>query len=153
MALAAVTGCSRQAPTPAPEVAYTLLDGSPGRLSALQGQVVLVNFWATSCGICVQEMPMLAATRQKYAARGFELLAVAMQWDAPARVAQFASARALGFPVVIDNTGAVAQAFGNVQATPTNLLLDRQGRITQRWTGALHEADLHARIERLLEAA
>lgn len=155
MALAAAAGCSRQAPAPvlAPEVTYTLLDGSPGQLSALQGQVVLVNFWATSCAVCVQEMPLLAATRQKYAPQGFELLAVAMQWDAPARVAQFASARELAFPVVIDNTGAVAQAFGDVKATPTNLLLDRQGRITHRWTGALHEADLHARIERLLEAA
>lgn len=150
---APLTGCAPARPTPAPDIGFTLLDGQTRRLQDLQGQVLLLNFWATTCGVCVAEMPMLAATRERYAARGFELLAVAVQWDPPARVAQFAQQRGLPFPVVIDNTGAVAKALGDVKATPSSLLLDRRGRITQRWTGALHEAELHAHIETLLAEA
>lgn len=136
-----------------PDAAYTLLDGTPATLQSLRGRVVLVNFWATSCGVCVQEMPMLAATHARFAPQGFELLAVAMQWDAPAAVALFAQRRQLPFPVVIDNTGAVAQAFGDVRVTPTGMLLDRTGKLVQHWQGAVHEPELHRRIERALAAA
>lgn len=145
--------CTPAPPEQAPDVHFTLLDGQPSSLKAWQGQVVLLNFWATTCGVCLAELPMLAATRARYVARGFELLAVAVQWDPPARVAQYAQQQAWPFPVVIDNTGAVAKALGDVQATPASLLLDRQGRIAKRWTGGVHEADLHAGIEPLLAAA
>lgn len=150
---AALAGCSGQAPPRQPEASFTLLDGSSGSLQALRGKVVLVNFWATSCGVCVKEMPTLASTHARFAPQGFELLAVAMQWDAPAAVALFAQRRQLPFPVVIDNTGAVARAFGDVRATPTGMLLDRAGRVVQHWQGALHEAELQRRIERAMAAA
>jgi peroxiredoxin len=154
-ALAWLTGCDPRAAGPeiAPDVGYTLLDGTRSRTSSLRGSVVLLNFWATSCAPCVHEMPLLARTHQKYLRRGFQTLAVAMQYDPPAAVAHFAETRALPFGVVIDNTGALAQSFGDIKATPTSLLLDRRGRIAQRWVGAPEAADLHARIERLLAAA
>jgi peroxiredoxin len=145
--------CTPAPPEQAPDVRFTLLDGQPSSLNAWQGRVVLLNFWATTCGICLAELPILAAVRARHAARGFELLAVAVQWDPPARVAEFARQRAWPFPVVIDNTGEVAKALGDVKATPASLLLDRQGRIAKRWAGAVHEAELHARIEPLLVAA
>ena len=145
------SGCAgREMP---PDVGFTLLDGTPSRLSAWRGQVVLVNFWATSCGVCVREMPLLVSTQRKYAERGFHTLAVAMQYDPPAAVAMFAQARGLPFGVVIDNLGAVARSFGDVRATPTSFLLDRGGAIAKRWVGAPESAQLHAAIEKVLGEA
>src|SRR5207253_1463472 len=97
---------------PAPHVAYTLLDGKVSSLEQLRGKVVLVNFWATSCTTCVHEMPQIVSTYEKYRARGYETVAVAMSYDPPAYVINFAQTRKLPFGVAIDNTGAVAQSFG-----------------------------------------
>ena len=141
-------GCSARAP--APEVAFTLLDGSAGSLVGLRGKVLLVNFWATSCAACVAEMPALAATHERYAPRGFDTLAVAMRHDPPALVARFVETRRLPFGVVIDHLGEVARAFGDVVATPTSFLVDRRGQVAQRIVGAPDIAALHAQVEQLL---
>ena len=155
MALLALTSglqaCNRL--ESAPDVAYTLLDGSVGRMTALRGQVVLVNFWATSCAPCVKAMPALVATHREFAARGLQTLAVAMQYDAPAAVSHFAQTRQLPFGVVIDNTGAVARAFGDVRVTPTTFVIDRRGAIAQRSVGASDTAQLQAVLARLLDQA
>jgi peroxiredoxin len=136
---------------PAPVVDYVLLSGQRAQsTSAWRGKVVLVNFWATSCATCVAKMPMLVATHQKYQGRGFDTLAVAMQYDPPDYVAQFAQTRKLPFGVAIDNTGAVANAFGAVRVTPTSFLIDRDGRIVKTFVGNIEEAALHGLIEKLL---
>jgi peroxiredoxin len=104
---------------PAPAVSYTLLDGSKASSETLRGKVLLVNFWATSCTTCVAEMPQIVATHEKFKSRGYETVAVAMSYDPPAYVARFAETRKLPFGVAIDNTGAIAKSFGDVQMTPT----------------------------------
>lgn len=136
-----------------PDVGYTLLDGSKGATSALRGKVLLVNFWATTCSTCVKEMPRLVATHQKYHPRGFDTLAVAMQYDPPASVATYAETRRLPFGVVIDNTGAFAKAYGDVKGTPTTFVLDKQGRIARRFVGEPDFEALHGLIETLLAEA
>jgi peroxiredoxin len=137
----------------APEFSYTLLDGTPGSSAALRGKVVLVNFWATSCVSCVKEMPALVETHEKFRERGFETLAVAMSYDPPAFVANFARTRALPFGVVIDNTGAIARGFGDVQLTPTTFLIDKRGRIVKRYVGEPDFPALHRLVDRLLGEA
>ena len=134
----------------APSVGYTLLDGRSEQLAAQRGKVVLVTFWATSCVVCVREMPELVATWRRFQARGYDTLAVAVQHDPPALVASFAESRALPFGVAIDNTGAVAKAFGSVRATPTHFVIDKRGGIAARGVGAPDFGALHAQIERLL---
>lgn len=135
---------------PAPSASFTLLDGQKGHFDQLRGKVVLVNFWATSCVTCVKEMPDLVATHQRFNARGFETLAIAMSYDPPAYVARFAESRQLPFGVVIDNTGELARKFGDIQLTPTTLLIDKQGRIVKRYVGEPDFAALHALVEKLL---
>jgi peroxiredoxin len=123
----ALSACStKQA---APETTFVLLDGSKTSTSALKGQVLLVNFWATSCISCVAEMPKLVATHQQFKARGYDTLAVAMSYDPPAYVADFAETRKLPFGVVIDNTGDIAKGFGDVKLTPTSFLINKRGQI------------------------
>lgn len=149
-AAAAGAGAACSGGATAPAFGYTLLDGSRHASDALRGQVVLVNFWATSCASCVKEMPQFVATHRRFDGRGLTTLAVALQHDAPARVADFAARRQLPFGVVIDNTGAIADSFGRVQVTPTTLLIDRRGRIVWRHVGEPDFAALHTRVERLL---
>ena len=146
--LAGLGGCDAR--PPAPRFEYTLLDGLRGSTDDHLGQVLMVNFWATSCTTCVKEMPALVATHRKYAGRGLHTLAVAMRHDAPAAVADFAERRALPFGVVIDNTGRIADNFRDLQATPTTYLIDRRGALAGRYVGEPDFDALHARVERLL---
>ena len=140
-------------PQSTPIVAYTLLDGTPSSTEALRGKVVLVNFWATSCTTCVHEMPQIVATHNRFKASGFETLAVAMSYDAPASVVHFAQSHQLPFKVVIDNTGVVARSFGDVALTPTTLLIDKRGRIVKRYVGEPDFAALNKLVQALLAEA
>ncbi len=137
----------------APDATFTRMDGTPARISQLQGKVVLVNFWATSCTTCVKEMPQLVATHQKFSTRGFETLAVAMSYDPPASVVHFTESRRLPFTVVIDNTGAVARSFGDVKLTPTTVLINKRGEIVKRYVGEPDFAAMNQLIEALLTEA
>jgi peroxiredoxin len=136
----------------APPSTFVLLDGSTRTTADLKGKVTLVNFWATSCVSCVAEMPQIVSTHEKYQARGYQTLAVAMSYDPPAYVVNFATSRKLPFGVAIDNTGAVAKAWGDVQLTPTTFIVDKRGEIVKRYVGAPDFAELHQLIEKLLAA-
>lgn len=135
---------------PAPTFEYTLLDGVRRRSDSLRGKVVLVNFWATSCQPCLAEMPRLVATHERFRGRDFETLAVAMSYDPPAAVSDYAQTRRLPFGVVIDNTGAIARRFGDVQATPTTFVIDKHGRVARRVLGEPDFAALDRVIDGLL---
>ncbi|WP_088283436.1 TlpA disulfide reductase family protein [Ideonella sp. A 288] len=137
----------------APDVAYTLLDGSTVNTAQLKGRVVLVNFWATSCTTCVAEMPQIVATHRKFEPRGYTTVAVAMSYDPPTFVSGFAESRKLPFGVAIDNTGVIAQRFGDVKLTPTTFLIDKRGQIVKRYVGAPDFAALEKLVEQLLAEA
>ena len=149
----AVTAWLATAPEAAPESTFVLLDGSSKTTQNLKGKVTLVNFWATSCVTCVAEMPRMATTWEKYHAKGYDMLAVAMRYDPPAYVVNFAETRKLPFSVAIDNTGAVAKAWGDVQLTPTSFLVNKKGQIVKRYVGEPDFAELHRLIEKLLAEA
>ena len=135
----------------APTTPVVLLDGSTRAGAAVAGQVTLVNFWATTCSVCVAEMPQMVALFNTYRDQGFATVAVAMVYDPPASVIHYSESRQLPFDVVIDNTGAVARAWGGVEATPTSFLVNRQGEIVQRFVGAPDFAALAKSIEKLLK--
>ncbi len=111
---------------------------------------MLVNFWATSCAVCVAEMPELIRLHADYQPRGFELLAVAMPYDRPDHVLHFAASRRLPFAVALDPMGEAVAAWGGVEATPLTWLAGRDGRIRQRWLGRPDFARLRSDIEAML---
>ena len=78
----------------APDVAFTTLQGQRFRTADLRGQVVLVNFWATTCGVCIEEMPALKAMQDKFQARGYRTIAVAMTY--PFSTVQWPSMKCTG---------------------------------------------------------
>ena len=137
----------------APASTFVLLDGTQKSTADLKGKVTLVNFWATSCVTCVGEMPKVIATYDKYKDKGYDTLAVAMSYDPPSYVVNFAESRKLPFKVAIDNTGAVAKAWGDVQLTPTTYLVNKRGEIVKRYVGEPDFAELHQLIEKLLAEA
>ncbi|MGJ7523231.1 TlpA disulfide reductase family protein [Variovorax sp. LT1P1] len=137
----------------APASTFVLLDGSKKTTDDLKGKVTLVNFWATSCVTCVAEMPKVIATYDKYKAQGYDTLAVAMRYDPPSYVVNFAETRKLPFQVAIDNTGDVAKAWGDVTLTPTTYIVNKRGEIVKRYVGEPDFAELHKLIEKLLAEA
>ena len=136
--------------TAAPDSTFVLLDGSRTTTADFKGRVTLVNFWATSCVTCVAEMPKITSTYEKYKGRGYDTLAVAMSYDPPSYVVNYAQTRKLPFKVAIDNTGAVAKAWGDVQLTPTTFVVNKRGEIVKRYVGQPDFAELHKLIEKLL---
>ena len=137
----------------APASTFVLLDGSERTTADLKGKVTLVNFWATSCVTCVAEMPKIVSTYNKYQARGYDTLAVAMSYDPPSYVVNYTETRKLPFKVAIDNTGKVAKAWGDVQLTPTTYVVNKKGEIVKRYVGEPDFNELHQLIEKLLSEA
>jgi peroxiredoxin len=135
---------------PAPEVVFVSIEGEKLASADLRGQVVLVNFWATDCAVCIREMPDLVRIYDKYREQGLELIAVAMRYDPPNYVIAYARNNALPFKVVLDPMGELARAFGDVRLTPTTFVIDRRGNIVTRILGQPDFGRLHALIERKL---
>ncbi len=134
----------------APASTFTTLEGKSITLNDLRGKIVLVNFWATSCPGCVKEMPGLIQTYNQYKDRGFEIVAVAMSYDPPNYVANFAKTRQLPFPVALDVNGEHAHAFGDVQLTPTSFIIGKDGKIIEEKLGDLDFAKLKAMLDKEL---
>jgi peroxiredoxin len=134
----------------APAVTFTSLKGKQVSTADLRGRVVLVNFWATDCAVCVKEMPRMVTTYGKYRQRDFEFIAVAMRHDPPNYVLDYTEKNALPFTVALDPMGKLAQAFGDVKLTPTTIVIDKRGNIVTRILGEPDFAKLEALIERKL---
>lgn len=137
----------------APASTFVLLDGSSKSTADLKGKVTLVNFWATTCVTCVKEMPSIIQTHNKYKDQGLETVAVAMSYDPPDWVANFASSRQLPFKVALDNTGEIARDWGDVKLTPTTYIVDKKGQIVKRYVGEPEFSALHQLLEKLLAEA
>lgn len=134
----------------APDVRFTTITGQQVSLQDLRGKIVLVNFWATTCSGCIAEMPHLIETYKRYHPQGFELVAVAMAYDPPSHVANYAKKNSLPFPVALDLQGDIAAAFNDVKLTPTAFVIDQQGRIVRNVVGELDFKALHAMLDEQL---
>ncbi|MCW3480143.1 TlpA family protein disulfide reductase [Neisseriaceae bacterium JH1-16] len=130
-----------------PNLSFTPLDGKPMTFEQLQGKVVFVNFWATSCAACIEEMPALSRLQKQYGTQGFRIVAVAMDFDQLPYVRNFSKQNALPFMVAHDTDGKLAQGFGGIMATPTSFLIDKQGRIIKRYMGKPDMTALAPEIE------
>ena len=128
----ALGGTAAGAATPAPSTVapdFTLhgADGRNVRLQELRGQVVLVNFWATWCGPCREEMPRLQSLYDKYRASGFVLLGVNVD-DDPRNAMGVAQKLKVSFPVLLDTDKSVSRLY-DLGTMPSTVLIDRDGRV------------------------
>ena len=120
---------------PAPPIELNTLDGQPFQLQQLRGKVVLVNFWATWCEPCVEEMPSIQKLRTRLAGAPFEVVAVNLQ-EGEARIRGFLEKVPLDFPIVRDTDGAVSRAW-QARMFPSSYLVDAEGKIRYVRTGAI----------------
>ncbi len=126
--LAAALICgSAIADKPAPDFTLKTLNGPNLRLGEQRGQVVMINFWASWCGPCKQEMPHLNRLHDKYGDAGFKLLGVNID-DDPKKASAAAAALGVKFPVLLDAAKDVSRLYG-LSAMPTTFVIDRDGRV------------------------
>ena len=124
--------------------------GKAHDLAAYRGKVVLVNFWATWCAPCREEMPSMQALRQRLAGKPFEVLEVNLM-ESEEKIAAFREAELIDLPVLMDRDGAAAKGW-KVRMLPISFVIDRRGAIRYQlvgdadWTGP----DIIAAIERLI---
>jgi peroxiredoxin len=122
------TAAAPLAPTsPAPDFTLRTLDGQKLRLGEQRGRVVLVNFWATWCGPCRQEMPHLNKLYEKYRSSGFVLLGVNVD-DDTTQAAGVATRLGVTFPVLPDADKRVSRQY-DLSAMPSTVLIDRDGKV------------------------
>ncbi|MCC5860030.1 MAG: TlpA family protein disulfide reductase [Ectothiorhodospiraceae bacterium] len=136
----------------APEVSFTTLEGETLHLAELRGAPQLITFWATTCVTCVQEIPHLQALHEEFSGEGFNVIAVAMDYDPRNQVEAMVEDRQLIYPVVLDSDGSLARAFGEVRLTPTTFLIGPSGNVLQRRLGMFDEAQMRQQIRRLLDS-
>ncbi|HEY0799400.1 MAG TPA: TlpA disulfide reductase family protein [Steroidobacteraceae bacterium] len=135
---------------PAPPFTLATLGGPPSGLSAYKGQVVMVNFWATWCGPCQQEMPLLDQMYKKYKPAGFTLIGVNVDKEAPA-VKELLARKPVSFPVLLDPANQVSKAY-HVDEMPSSVIIDRKGQIRYLHRGYKpgDENDYQDRIRQLI---
>jgi thiol-disulfide isomerase/thioredoxin len=144
-----------KAPKPAPDLSLKDLDGKDLSLAQYKGKVVLVNFWATWCEPCQVEIPWLIEMQQKYAAKGFTVLGIAMDeegakvvtpWVQKERFDVNGTKSQMNYPIVIGNDAA-ADKFGGLLGYPTSVLITRDGKIVKRITGIISYEEISKSIE------
>ncbi|HEY1057133.1 MAG TPA: TlpA disulfide reductase family protein [Limnobacter sp.] len=134
----------------APQLPFKTITGQVIAPTDYKGQVMLVNFWATSCTTCVKEMPGIVDTYNTFKDQGFRTVAVAMSYDRPDYVVNFAETRKLPFDVALDLDGSLAKAYDDVKITPTTYLINRKGEIIKTYVGEPEFPALHKLIQQAL---
>lgn len=125
------------------------LEGKPVKLSDFKGKVVLLNFWATWCPPCREEIPDLVSLQKQYASQGLVVLGISMDEGGPARVASFAKKYEINYPIVLGDEKTSA-AYGGIQVLPTTFVIDRKGRIVDGLLGGSDRAGFEDKIKPLL---
>ncbi len=147
-------------PAPSPDFTLKDLDDHDVSLSQFKGKVVLVNFWATWCGPCKIEIPWLVELQDRYAARGFTVLGVAMDEEGKNAVAPFVrkerfkvggTPQPMNYPIVLGNDAA-AEKFGGLLGFPTSILISKDGQVVKRVDGLVSYDEIDKAIQSQLDA-
>ena len=134
---------------PAPAFTLTALTGQQATLSQYKGQVVMVNFWATWCGPCQQEMPLLDQMYKKYKPAGFTLIGVNVDKEAPP-VKELMARKPVSFPVLLDPANQVSKAY-HVDEMPSSVIIDRKGQLLKHFVG--YDESMADELERAIQAS
>ena len=147
-------------PTASPDFTLKDVEDHDVSLSQFKGKVVLVNFWATWCGPCRIEIPWLIELQEKYAAREFTVLGVAMDEEGKSAVVPFVQKerfkvsgmrQAMNYPIVLGND-ATADKFGGLVGFPTSVLISKDGHVVKRVDGLVSYDEIEKAIQSQLKA-
>ncbi len=127
------------------------VDGREQRLDQWQGKVLVVNFWATWCEPCREEMPEFVKAQTALGSKGLQFVGIAI--DQPSKIRQFAQELKLNYPSLVGGYGALelSETLGNkIKALPFTVILDRDGQIAYTQMGPLKPGKLEAIVRKLL---
>lgn len=136
----------------APDFTLPGRDDQPTSLGSFRGRTVLLNFWATWCGPCQQEMPSLEALYQRYKDRGFVILGVSLDEEGWPVVEDFLKRVPVNFPLLLDSAQAVSDAY-QIYRIPETYLIDAEGRILDKFVGPqdYNQEIFYRKVERALK--
>ena len=134
-----------------PQIDMLTISGETISTKDLKGSVYLVNFWATDCPGCIEEMPGLIDTFNKYKNKNFTVIAVSMFYDPPSRVLSYTEKNKLPFPVTLDLDKNIMNSFDDIKLTPTSVLINKKGQLVNTIIGVLDFKDLHEKIDLMLK--
>jgi cytochrome c biogenesis protein CcmG/thiol:disulfide interchange protein DsbE len=132
----------------APDFSRTDFAGRPVHLADYRGKLVLLNFWASWCGPCLQEMPRFFGWQKDYGARGLQIIGVSMDDDGAA-AERLLARRPAPYPMLLGDAK-LGETFGGVRGLPLTFLIDPRGRIAGRYEGDADLAKMEAQIKAML---
>jgi cytochrome c biogenesis protein CcmG/thiol:disulfide interchange protein DsbE len=146
---------------PAPDFVLENLSGQTVSLSSFKGKPVLINFWATWCGPCKIETPWLIELQNEYASKGFQIVGISTEGDDlqpgdtegwardKAAIAKFVKEYHMQYPVLV-NGDSLADQYGGLDAMPTSVYVNREGKVVAMQLGITSKEDMVANIEKTL---
>lgn len=121
---------------PAPDIAITTLDGKQFKLSELKGKVVLLNFWATWCPPCREELPSMLKLNAAMAGKPFQMVAISIDEGGAQAVSSFLASNNYALPAYLDPTGTAAKQYG-ITGVPESFIIDRNGVMVKKVVGGV----------------
>ncbi|NOG61737.1 MAG: TlpA family protein disulfide reductase [Proteobacteria bacterium] len=132
-----------------PEISLDTIDGRKIEFHSLKGKPLFVTFWATSCSVCIKEIPHLVKLYNDLGKSELEIIAIAMPYDPPNLVIELSRRENIPYIVALDINGEAVKAFGNIQVTPTSFLIDSAGKVVQQNTGEINIKELRLKVKAL----
>lgn len=135
----------------APEWTLEDLDGNAFSSSLLEGNVVLLHFWASWCAICRSEIPTLIRLQDRYGSEGFKVVAICMDASEVEKIKDFVQAQNMDYLILRgSNNATIAEKFNGVHEVPFSFFIDRNGNIKKSYKGALPEEEVRTLIEEMI---
>jgi thiol-disulfide isomerase/thioredoxin len=135
-------------PEPVPDLTLETLDGTSIDLAAQEGKLLLINFWATWCAPCREEIPDLKALHTDL--DNLTVIGIALDRKGREVVEPFARKLEINYPIVIDEAGTAEAAFGPIPGLPTTILVSPEGQITKRVVGIFPTEDMKPTLQEML---
>jgi len=133
----------------APDFDLTDLQGNAVKLSDLRGKAVVLNFWASWCAPCKEEIPWFVEMQKRYGSQGLQIVGISMDEGDPKEVVKFAAENAINYPVVF-GVEKVADEYGGIDYLPTTFYIDRNGVVLDRVYGQPERDEIEQKIKRAI---
>jgi thiol-disulfide isomerase/thioredoxin len=152
LALAAFFAAPLLHAAPAPVWDLKDLGGKSVKLSDFKGKVVILDFWATWCPPCREEIPNFVALQNQYKGQGLVIVGISLDQGGPGIVSSFVQAQKINYPIVMGDEN-VSTQYGDIQAIPTTFIIDPQGNIVGKHEGFTEKSVFEDEVKKLLPAS